>query len=324
MRICAFQVRDDERDDFERMAADRHVAVDLHEETPTPGNAVLAAGCEGVTCLGVEMDEELLAAWSEQGVRYVGSRIIGTDEIDLDAARRLGMHVCGGSYPPDGVAEFAVMLMLMCLRQYKQALWRGQVNDFSLEGLEGRELGNLTVGVMGAGRIGRTVIRDLTGFGSRVIAYDPHATTDVGAPLVDLDRLLVESDVITLHMPLTDETHHIIGRSQIERMRDGVVLVNCARGGLMDTEALVWGIESGKVGALGLDVVEGEEGIVHRDLRVEILKNRDMAYLHQFRNVIMTQHMAFYTDVAVSHMVASGVGGICDMAEKGTTPTMLV
>ena len=138
---------------------------------------------------------------------------------------------------------------------------------------------------------------------------------------VDFDTLLAQSDVITLHMPLLDSNRHIINRESIAKMRDGVVIVNCSRGELADIEALIEGIETGKIGALGMDTVEGDEGIIHADHRVDILPNRNWFYLHQFRNVIMTQHMAFYTDAAVSSMVDCGIGGICQMAAGESCPT---
>ena len=141
---------------------------------------------------------------------------------------------------------------------------------------------------------------------------------------MDLETLYRESDVITLHVPLTPETEHMINRQSIAKMKDGVVLVNCARGELTDIDALVEGIETLKIGALGMDTVEGEQGIIHRDHRTDILANRNMFYLHQFRNVIMTQHMAFYTREAVESMVRCGIEGVAEMARTGEYRTRLV
>ena len=140
---------------------------------------------------------------------------------------------------------------------------------------------------------------------------------------MDFDGLLSQSDVITLHMPLLDSNRHLINRETIAKMRDGVVIINCSRGEMADIEALIEGIETGKIGALGMDTVEGDEGIIHADHRVDILPNRNWFYLHQFRNVIMTQHMAFYTDAAVASMVSCGIGGICAMAAGEPCPTEL-
>ena len=316
MKIAVYEVRDDERAALEAEAEATGAELILSSEIPGPETAALAEGCGGVSFLGQgKIDAALLDVWHAMGVSCLSTRTIGTDHIDLRHAEELGMRVCNASYAPNGVAEFTVMMMLMCLRHYKQALWRGQVNDFELEGLQGRELRNLTVGVIGTGRIGRQVIQDLSGFGCRILAYSPHAGAhDLGgAELVDLPTLLRQSDIVTLHVSLSSATYHMINRETIAQMKDGAILINSARGPLADLDALVWGIESGKLGALGIDTSEGEEGIIHADHRTDILTNRNWFYLHQFRNVIMTQHMAFYTDAAVESMVRTGIEGICHM-----------
>ena len=302
------------------MAEKLQVEVELHNEIPGPDTAALAEGCEGVTMLGMgKINKELLDMWKSMGVQCISTRTIGYNHIDTDYAKEIGIQVCNAAYPPSGVAEFTIMLMLMCLRNYKQSLWRGQVNDFALQGLQGKEIGSMTVGVIGTGKIGAQVIKYLTGFGCKILAYDMYPNTalkDV-VEYVELDELFAKADMITLHTPLLDSTYHLVNAETIAKMKDGVVLINCARGELMDTTALIEGIESGKIGALGLDVVEGERGIAHEDHRIDILCNQQMAYLRQFRNVTMTPHMAFYTDVAVSHMVECGVAGLVEMSKTG-------
>lgn len=320
MKICAYEVREDEKKDFARMAEKLQVEIELHDEIPGPDTAALAEGCEGVTMLGMgKIDKELLDMWKSMGVQCISTRTIGYNHIDTDYAKEIGMQVCNAAYPPSGVAEFTLMLMLMCLRNYKQSLWRGQVNDFALQGLQGKEIGSMTVGVIGTGKIGAQVIKYLTGFGCRILAYDmyPNVALKDVVEYVELDELFAKADMITLHTPLLDSTYHLVNAETIAKMKDGVVLINCARGELMDTTALIEGIESGKIGALGLDVVEGERGIAHEDHRIDILSNQQMAYLRQFRNVTMTPHMAFYTDVAVSHMVECGVAGLVEMLQNG-------
>lgn len=320
MKICAYEVREDEKKDFARMAEKLQVEIELHDEVPGPDTAALAEGCEGVTMLGMgKINKELLDMWKSMGVQCISTRTIGYNHIDTDYAKEIGMQVCNAAYPPSGVAEFTLMLMLMCLRNYKQSLWRGQVNDFALQGLQGKEIGSMTVGVIGTGKIGAQVIKYLTGFGCRILAYDmyPNAALKDVVEYVELDELFAKADMITLHTPLLDSTYHLVNAETIAKMKDGVVLINCARGELMDTTSLIEGIESGKIGALGLDVVEGERGIAHEDHRIDILSNQQMAYLRQFRNVTMTPHMAFYTDVAVSHMVECGVAGLVEMLQNG-------
>ncbi|MBT1176192.1 hypothetical protein JS532_01235 [Bifidobacterium callimiconis] len=313
MKIAAFEVRDDERESFADESQRVGVDVELHAECLAPSNVGLATGCDGVSILGQShIDAAMIDALADVGVKVVATRTIGYNHIDLNAAKRRGIMVLNADYAPNGVAEYTVMFILLVLRNYKPALWRGQVYDFSLEGLRGRELRNLTVGVMGTGRIGATVIQCLTGFGCRILAYDPHPNPKVAehAEYVDLETLYAQSDVITLHMPLLDSTFHIINRETIAKMKDGVVLINCARGELMDLDALIDNIEAEKIGGLGLDTVETEGDLIHRDRRTDILTNRGIAYLRQFPNVVMTQHMAFYTDAAVRSMVSCSVDGI--------------
>lgn len=326
MKIYAFEVRADEKKAFEQIADQCGVEVTLSSEVPSMENADLVKGYDSVSTLGMgKLDRALLSRYRENGVRFVSTRTIGYNHIDLNAAKELGICVCNAAYPPNGVADFTVMMILMCLRNYKQAMWRGQVNDFSLHGLQGRDLKDLTVGIMGTGRIGVQVLKNLSGFGCRLLACDIRKNPEAEklAEYVDQETIYKECDIISLHMPLFDSTYHIINAETIAKMKDGVILINCARGELTDINALVDGIESEKIGALGMDTVEGEEGIVHEDRRTDIISNRNWFYLHQFRNVIMTQHMAFYTQQAVESMVRCGVEGIVQMAKTGTYPTMI-
>ncbi|MCB7317455.1 D-isomer specific 2-hydroxyacid dehydrogenase family protein [Lacrimispora sp. 210928-DFI.3.58] len=326
MKIFAYEVRDDEKKAFERLAEEYGVELTISTDVPSLQNAGEVAGFDGITMLGQgNISRELLEAYKQAGIRFLSTRTIGYNHIDLKAAKDLGIKVCNASYPPNGVADFTVMMILMSLRHYKQAMWRGYVNDFSLKGLQGRDLKDMTVGIMGTGRIGLQVIKNLTGFGCRILAYDVFENEEAKsmAQYVDLETLYRESDIISLHMPLLPSTRHIINAESIAKMKDGVIIVNCARGELTDSNALVDGIESMNIGALGMDTMEGEEGIIHADRRTDIIANRNWFYLHQFRNVIMTQHMAFYTVQAVDSMVRCGVEGIVKMSQDGTYQTML-
>lgn len=316
-RICAFGVREDEWQALEAAGKEWKVDIKICREEPTLESAPLGEGCTGVTISGQSyIGRELLETYGKMGIRYLTTRTRGFNHIDTKAARDLGIRVAFATYPPNSVAEFTIMLMLMCLRNYKQYLWRGQVNDFDLKGLQGRDLGSLTVAVLGTGQIGAQVVRYLKGFGCRILAYDPYPREELRADVeyMELEQIYQEADLITLHLPLFPNTSHMINQETIGRMKDGVVLINCARGELADTEALILGIESGKIGALGLDTVEGEEGIIHGDHRIDIISNRNLFYLRQFRNVVMTPHMAFFTANSVESMVRCGVGNICRMA----------
>ena len=327
MRICIYEARADELNDFDNTGKELGLSLELHSDVPTLENAGLAEGCEGVAILGMgKIDKALLDAWKSLGVKCLATRTIGYNHIDIEYAKSIGMMVCNSDYPPTGVAEYTVMMMLLVLRYYKAALWRGQVNDYSLAGLQGREIANLTVGVIGTGKIGRTVIKALSGFGGKILAWDKYQNEETKqyAEYVELDELFARSDVITLHLSLNDETFHIVNRGSIAKMKDGVVLINCARGELMELDALIEGVETKKIGGLGLDTVEGEVGLVHLDHKTDILKNKNIAYLRQFPNVVMTQHMAFYTDVAVRGMVRASLEGIKSMCETGSFRTRIV
>ena len=326
MKIYAYEVREDEKEYFEELSAIPGIRLELHSEMLTVESiAGLEPNC-GVTVLGMyTYGRRELDLLKSQDVLYLSTRTIGYNHIDIGYARQIGLHVCNAHYDPHGVADYTIMMILLCLRNYKQALWRTQVNDFSLTGLIGKELRDLTVGIIGCGQIGSTVIKELSGFGCRILAYSRHRNPDINnlAQYVSLDTLYKESDVISLHLPLTRETHHMISTEALSKMKKGVVLINCARGALTDIKALIAGIESEHIGALGLDCIEYEEDIVHRDLRTDILSNRDMAYLRQFKNVIHTQHMAFYTDSAVRSMVYCGVHGLIEMEQEKPCATQL-
>lgn len=315
--IAVFEAREDEMSAFARMERTCPVRLNYTRGPLTADTVSRASGCPAVTILGEShIDEALLQALAAQGVRFLSTRTVGYNHIDLAAAGRFGIRVAHSHYDPGSVADFTIMLMLMSLRHYKQALFRGNTNDYSLTGLQGKELRTQTVGVIGTGSIGSAVIRCLSGWGCRVLACGhPKKELKGLAEYVSREELFSQSDIITLHVPLLDDTYHMINAESLALMKDGVILINTARGELMDTEALIDGIETLKIGALGIDVLEHENGIYHRDLRSDIIRNRSMAYLRQFPNVTMTQHIAFYTEEAVSGMVEGGIASLVEMME---------
>lgn len=322
MIITAYEVRGDEQADFEYWGEKLGLTIRYYKEPLSLENLSTAEGSDAITILGhSHMDQKLLDGIKEKGIFFLATRTIGYNHIDLEYAKKIGVRISNSHYAPNGVAEYTIMLILMSLRHYKQALYRGNVNDYSLRGLQGRELRNLTVGIVGTGKIGYQVIENLQGFGCRILAYDTFQRSDMGkkAEYVNLETLYRECDIISLHTPLLDSTYHMIDKRALEKMKDGVVLVNCARGELMNIPDIIEGVESEKIGALGLDVFEKEDGIYHEDRRCDIISNRDMAYLRQFRNVTMTQHMAFYTDAAVSSMVEGAILSLDSFYRTGSS-----
>lgn len=326
MKITVYEVRPDEKGYLQQAAQQHGVEIKLIQAPMTQENISEAEGSDGIAILGdTKLGANLIEEVAKRRIRVVATRTIGYDHIDLNAAKSNGVHICNGYYDPDGVAEYTVMLMLMSLRNYKQALFRANANDYSLGGLIGKELRNLTVGIIGTGKIGQKVAQNLQGFGCEILAYSRHQNADpsLGIRYCSLEELYAKSDIISLHTPLSNQTRYMINRNSIEQMKDGVILINCARGELMCVEDIIWGIETMKIGALGLDVIENEEGIYHRDRRSDILTNRNMAYIRQFPNVTMTQHMAFYTQEAVKSMAESGIVNIVKCLGKQENPNMI-
>ena len=326
MKIKMYEVREDEKKAIERVAEELGADVSISSNILTPQEAESLRGIDGVSILGrTTVNKELLDGLKKAGVGYVSTRTVGYNHMDVAYAAEVGIRLCNANYPPYGVAEFTIMLMLLALRKYKPAMWRQGANDYSLSGLQGREIRNMTVGVMGTGKIGRAVIKDLGGFGCRILAYDPYPAEDLKNTVeyVDGDTLLRTSDIITLHIPLMESTRHMINREAIAKMKTGVVIINASRGELTDIEALTEGIETEKIGALAMDVFEDENGIYHESRINDIIRNRKMAYIRQFPNVVLTQHMAFYTDANTDSMVECGIRGIVEMKEKGSCASEL-
>ena len=326
MKIKMYEVREDEKKAIERVAEELGADVSISSNILTPQEAESLRGIDGVSILGrTTVNKELLDGLKKAGVGYVSTRTVGYNHMDVAYAAEVGIRLCNANYPPYWVAEFTIMLMLLALRKYKPAMWRQGVNDYSLSGLQGREIRNMTVGVMGTGKIGRAVIKDLGGFGCRILAYDPYPAEDLKNTVeyVDGDTLLRTSDIITLHIPLMESTRHMINREAIAKMKTGVVIINASRGELTDIEALTEGIETEKIGALAMDVFEDENGIYHESRINDIIRNRKMAYIRQFPNVVLTQHMAFYTDANTDSMVECGIRGIVEMKEKGSCASEL-
>ena len=319
MKLFVYSYREfDEAEFFQKFAEEYHVELGICHDAPTMENAYLAEGYPYVSIITTKIDEELMNRFHALGVKMISTRTIGYDHIDLEAARKCGISVGNVTYSPECVADYTVMLMLMSIRKMKRIMQREEINDFSLPGIQGKEMPNFTVGVLGTGRIGRAVIRDISGFGCKIYAYDQYENDEVKkyAQYASLDEIYEKCDMITLHMPLTEENMHLIDAEAIQKMQDGVVLINTARGGLIDTKALIDGLESGKIGAAGLDVIEDEFGMYYFDRKSDILSKRDLYILRGFPNVIVTPHMAFYTDQAVSDMVKHSIES-CMLHEAG-------
>ncbi|MBC1262005.1 2-hydroxyacid dehydrogenase [Synechococcus sp. BSF8S] len=251
------------------------------------------------------IDKDCLASLASQGIELVALRCTGFNNVDLEAARDLGIAVTRVPlYSPNAVAEHAVALLLTLNRQVHRSFNRVRDHNFSLQGLVGFDLNGRTAGIVGTGKIGRILARILRGFGMVVVAYDPYPdaawASREGITYVDPITLSSLSDVISLHVPLTPETHHIIRRETIDCMKPGVILVNVSRGGLIDTVALLEALKTGRLGGVALDVYEEEEGVFFEDLSGTVLQDDLLARMLTFPNVLITAHQAFLTHEALS------------------------
>ena len=321
MQVTVYNCRAfDEKELFIKYAEELGIKLVLCADAPDMDNISLCKGSQCVDIITSKIDAELMQAFRRQGVAYISTRTIGYDHIDLAAAKECGIRVGNAPYGPHGVADYTVMLILMSIRKMEAILGRTALQDYTLAGLNGRELKDLTVGVIGTGRIGATVVRSLSGFGCRILAYDLYEKEEVKqyADYVSLAQIWKEADVITLHTPLTEANHHLICADTIAQMKDGVVIVNTARGALIDSDAFIEAIENGKIGAAGLDVVENEFGLYYYDHKSDILKNRELALLRSFPNVTVSHHMAFYTKNYVETVVMDSLKSCkCFMEGQG-------
>jgi D-specific alpha-keto acid dehydrogenase len=263
----------------------------------------------GNRCISVghksRINNSTLLALGQAGVTYISTRSIGYNHIDVKYAESVGISVENVAYSPGSVADYTLMLMLMLVRNAKSLIRHADVHDYRLSEARGKELRDLTTGVIGTGRIGSAVIDRLRGFGCRILAHDNHPETS--ADHVPLNQLLQQSDIVTLHIPLDANTHHLLNHNRIEQMKHGAFIINTSRGALLDTEALIRALESGRLGGAALDVLEGEEGIFYTDCRLTPIENKPLLRLQQMSNVIISPHTAYDTDHALSDIVQNTI-----------------
>lgn len=318
MRIAIYSTKAYTRDYFAPRQAEHGHQLTFLEPRLVVETAGLATGHEAV-CVFVNdcVDAEVIARLAEVGVRVIALRCSGFNNVDLAAAGRSGMTVVRvPAYSPHAVAEHAMALILALNRKTHRAFNRVREGNFALEGLVGFDLCGRTAGVVGTGRIGQVMIHILRGFGCEVLAFDPFPTdeaTRLGATYVDLDQLFGRSHIITLHCPLTPETHHLVDAAAITRMQPGVMLINTSRGALVDTPAVIDGLKSGVVGHLGLDVYEEEADLFFENLSDTVLQDDVFARLLTFPNVLITGHQAFFTADALQTIADTTLANVAQI-----------
>jgi D-specific alpha-keto acid dehydrogenase len=317
MGITVYGCGPDEAAAFREIAPRFGVVPTITEAAVSEANIELASGNR---CISVghktQVANSALLALSRADVRYVSTRSIGYNHIDVEYAQSLGIRVGNVAYSPDSVADYTLMLMLMAVRNAKAVIRRADTHDYRLHDVRGRELRDLTVGVVGTGRIGSAVLDRLRGFSCRTLAYDTHPTT--AARYVPLGELLERSDIVTLHTPLTADTHHLLDSPRIEQMKHGAFIINTGRGALLDTESLLSALEGGRLGGAALDVLEGEDGIFYADCTNTPIENTLLPRLQQLPNVIISPHTAYYTDHALIDTIENTIINCLTFQEEET------
>ena len=321
MKIAFFDAKPYDKPTFDLYANARGITVKYFETKLTEDTAPLASGFDCV-CVFVNdrIDAKIIDILCSLGVRLIALRCAGFNNVDIKYAKDKICVVRVPAYSPYAVAEHAIALLLTSVRRTHKAYIRSKDFNFSLNGLTGFDLHSKTVGVIGTGRIGRAFIDICKGFGMKVLAYDKYPSPEIcsdNVKYVSLDELFKKSDIISLHCPLTEETYHVIDEATINKCKNGFVLINTSRGALVDSDALLDGIKSRKVGAACLDVYEEESDIFFEDNSGHIMEDDTLARLISMPNVIVTSHQAFLTEEALLNIADVTISNVVEFFENG-------
>ena len=319
LRVCFFDAKPYDVEAFTKANRDRFSLQFLDASL----NRQTVSGVENyrAVCIFVNdvCDAEVVDELADRGVELIALRCAGYNNVDMEVCRRRNLNVVRvPAYSPYAVAEHTVALMMMLNRKLHKAYLRNRAGMFVIHGLTGFDMYGKTVGVIGTGKIGQCLVNILLGFGCRVLAFDKFPNAELQAnpnvEYVELDRLFRESRVISLHVPLFEETRYLINADAIAKMQVGVMILNTSRGALIDTRALINGLKSGKIGAAGLDVYEEEAGIFFQDMSGKVLSDDVLARLLSFNNVVITSHQAFLTEEALSNIAETTLSNIAEFA----------
>lgn len=308
MKIAFFDTKEYDKKVFNKYNEKYGYDITYFESKLNPETAQLAKGYD-VVCIFVNdnANAEALRVLEENGVKCVALRCAGFNNVDLEQKGNMRV-VRVPQYSPYSVAEHAVALLLNINRKIYKSYQRTKKYNFSIDGLLGFDVHGKTVGVIGTGKIGKVFIKIMNGFGANIIAYDlfkdEKAEKELGFKYVELEELYKQSDIISLHCPLTKETEKIINKNSIEQMKPGVIIINCSRGKLINTDDLIDELQTGKIGGVGLDVYEDEEEYFLRDLSNEYRRDKDLSILLSMPNVLITSHQAFFTQEAINKIAS--------------------
>lgn len=300
MKIAFYSTKPYDRIWFEPLSQKYEMTISFLESPCVEASISLADGHDAI-CIFVNdhVTASMIDRLAAMGIKGILLRSAGYNHVDINAAKDKIAILRVPSYSPEAVAEYAMALLLTVNRFTHRAYTRTRDFNMSINGLMGETLSGKTIGIIGTGKIGQSMIRICRGLDMEVIAYDPYPAPNLVVNLVELPELFESSDIISLHCPLTEDTRYLINRETIEEMKDGVYLVNTSRGGLIDTQALIDGLISEKIAGVGLDVYEEEEGVFYEDRSNFIMKDETLARLTSFPNVLITSHMGFFTKEAM-------------------------
>ncbi|MCB9281872.1 MAG: 2-hydroxyacid dehydrogenase [Lewinellaceae bacterium] len=321
MKILFFSAKPYDKLFFDRFNEAHGFELEYYETHLGPHSLGLVQGAEAV-CVFVndKLNAEVMAALHEKGVRIVALRCAGFNNVDLEAAKKFGIGVCRvPAYSPEAVAEHAVAMILTVNRKTHKAYNRVREQNFSLNGLLGYNLSGKTVGVVGAGKIGKAFIRIMLGFGCKILAHDLYPDDVLagnGVSYVSLPELFQQSDIVSLHCPLTKDNRYLINREALSLMKPGVTIVNTSRGALLNTADIIHALKTKQVGALCIDVYEQEEKLFFRDLSSSIIDDDQIQRLMSFPNVLITAHQAFFTEEALTEIAQITLDNVARLGEN--------
>ncbi len=325
MKVAVFSAKKYDQDGFAQWA-DPSLQFSYFDSRLNALNVKLAQGCHAICAfVNDDLSAEVLQQMSVMGIEMVALRCAGFNNVDLDTAKALGIRIARvPAYSPEAVAEHTVAMMLTLNRKLHKAFNRVRDDNFAIDGLLGFNMHGKTVGLIGTGRIGLATARILQGFGCKLLCYDVEPAAELQGHYVSLNELYAQSDIISLHCPLNPATKHLINTDSLAKMRDGVMLINTSRGGLVNTKTVIAGLKSRKIGYLGLDVYEQEADIFFENLSEQVIDDDVFKRLLTFPNVLITSHQAFFTKEALQQISSITSDNLMAFAGGSTTGNELV
>ncbi|OLQ74896.1 lactate dehydrogenase [Photobacterium proteolyticum] len=329
MKVAVFSTKKYDQKSFEIINDNYQHELTYFDFRLTVQTAKMAQGFEAVCAfVNDDLSQPVLEALANNGIRLIAMRCAGFDKVDLEAAKQLGIQVVRvPAYSPEAIAEHTLGLMLSLNRRIHRAYQRTRDANFSLEGLTGFNFHGKTVGVIGTGKIGIATIRILKGLGMNILAYDPYenpVAIELGVTYTSLDEIYRQSDVITLHCPMTQENHHMLNADAFAKMRDGVMIVNTSRGELLNSKDAIEALKSSKIGSLGIDVYENEKDLFFEDKSNDVIKDDVFRRLSACHNVLFTGHQAFLTEEALGNIADTTLNNITQYAAGNTSGNELI